>query len=238
MKTQRKHETSVFAGLPEERKQRVLKAAREIFARDGYAGANVNKIAARANISVGALYKYFPTKEDLFLVHVEEAHQQLKQALTMIEESPGTLLEKLERLLFAAIAYSEMEPELVQLYVLCTTQELAPLAGHLSRRIETITAECYRRLLAEARRTGEISADVDPAFDAFCIDNLFMVTHFSYGTPYYRQRLGIFVGEQPQEPSEYIRRMLSFMCRALGISSDGRSQQSRAKPRGGRRSKS
>jgi AcrR family transcriptional regulator len=239
MKEPRKHETSVFAGLPEERKQRVLKAAREIFARDGYTGANVNEIAARANISVGALYKYFRTKEDLFLVHVEQAHDQLGQALAAIESAPGSLMEKLERLLFAAIAFSEMEPELVQLYVLCTTQELAPLAGHLSGRIESITADCYRRLLAAARRSGEISADVDPAFDAFCLDNLFIVTHFSYGTPYYRERLRIFCGgERPEEPQKYVRRMLSFMGRALGIPPDGGRPPSRPKPRLPRRRRS
>src|SRR5262245_32047439 len=39
------HGTKVFAGLAAARQQQVLQAARAVFARDGYAGANVNEIA-------------------------------------------------------------------------------------------------------------------------------------------------------------------------------------------------
>lgn len=209
--------TRVFDGLPEARRRQVKGAARAVFARDGYTGANVNEIAERAGISVGALYKYFRTKDDLFLVHIEEMHERLEAGLAEIEASPGTLFDKIERVITAAIAFAEAEPELMQLYVLCTTQALAPLAGHLSRRIETLAAETYRRLLEAARASGEISPDVDPAFDAFCLDNLLMATHFSYGTRYYRERLRIFAGPGwGGRPQEYVARLMIFLRRALG----------------------
>jgi AcrR family transcriptional regulator len=51
----------------------LLAAAMRVFARDGYAGASVDAIAAQAGFTVGALYSNFGTKQELFLA-VFEAH--------------------------------------------------------------------------------------------------------------------------------------------------------------------
>ena len=51
---------------------KVLDAGYEIFARDGYHGATLDAIAARATVSKGALYYSFDSKEDLFLALLEE----------------------------------------------------------------------------------------------------------------------------------------------------------------------
>jgi AcrR family transcriptional regulator len=45
--------------------ERVLRAAEEVFARDGI-GVPVDVIASRAGVGVGTLYRHFPTKEALF----------------------------------------------------------------------------------------------------------------------------------------------------------------------------
>ena len=44
----------------------LLDAAIDTLADDGYAGAKTTRIAARAGVSQGALYKHFPSKLDLF----------------------------------------------------------------------------------------------------------------------------------------------------------------------------
>jgi hypothetical protein len=106
----------------------------------------------------------------------------------------------------------------VQLYNLCTTQALAPLAGRLSERIERLTAETLRALLQQARRTGEVAADVDPAFDALFLDNLFVITHFCFGTSYYRERLRLFTGKPVPSPKVYARKAMAFLSRALALS--------------------
>ncbi|MGD1058555.1 MAG: helix-turn-helix domain-containing protein, partial [Solirubrobacteraceae bacterium] len=49
-------------------RERLLVAARSVFARSGFHGASVDEIASEAGFSTGALYSNFGGKEDLFLV--------------------------------------------------------------------------------------------------------------------------------------------------------------------------
>lgn len=55
----------------QETQSRLLSAAEEVFVRDGYEGAQLDEIAARADRSKGAVYTHFKSKEDLFLALFE-----------------------------------------------------------------------------------------------------------------------------------------------------------------------
>jgi AcrR family transcriptional regulator len=57
----------------EERPGDIIAAALQIFAEKGFAGARVEEIAARAGLSKGSVYLYFPTKEALFRAVVRDA---------------------------------------------------------------------------------------------------------------------------------------------------------------------
>ncbi len=50
----------------------VMAAAAAAFARGGYAETSLDRIAADAGVSKGAVYAYFPTKLDLFLAVTDE----------------------------------------------------------------------------------------------------------------------------------------------------------------------
>jgi AcrR family transcriptional regulator len=95
-------------------RERLLTAARTVFARRGFHGASVEEIASEAGFSTGALYSNFDGKEALFLVLMEreiaEHTQEIEQAvsertsvadratggarqwMTMIEREPDVLL--------------------------------------------------------------------------------------------------------------------------------------------------
>jgi AcrR family transcriptional regulator len=53
----------------------ILEAAAQLIAKDGYAATSTNRIAARAGVSIGSLYQYFPNKEAI-LAGLIERHQQ------------------------------------------------------------------------------------------------------------------------------------------------------------------
>ena len=50
----------------DESRRRILAAASDVFAEHGFAKASVREVAGRAGISVGGIYLYFRTKEELY----------------------------------------------------------------------------------------------------------------------------------------------------------------------------
>ncbi|MGB7321089.1 MAG: TetR/AcrR family transcriptional regulator [Albidovulum sp.] len=63
----------------------VLEGARRVFMRDGFDGANVDDIAAEANVSKATLYSYFPDKKILFIeVAKAESKRQADEAEALV----------------------------------------------------------------------------------------------------------------------------------------------------------
>ncbi len=54
------------------RRRRIQEAARTVFTERGYAGASIELIARAAQLSVGAIYLYFRSKEDLYISLIED----------------------------------------------------------------------------------------------------------------------------------------------------------------------
>jgi TetR/AcrR family transcriptional repressor of mexJK operon len=54
------------------RRAAILQVAREIFTEEGYAATSMSTIAARLGGSKATLYKYFPSKEELFAACLED----------------------------------------------------------------------------------------------------------------------------------------------------------------------
>lgn len=86
----------------------ILESAAQIFRAEGF-GATTNRIAARAGVSIGTLYEYFPNKEALLFTlaerHVIEAERGIATALSSDASTPELL-----RALQAAILTSHRYP--------------------------------------------------------------------------------------------------------------------------------
>jgi AcrR family transcriptional regulator len=86
---------------PQERKQverqarrrRIQGAARGVFAAKGYAKTSIEQIAREAGLSVGAIYLYFRSKEDLYVSLLEDTLDHLQAELKKIRVGgdPGAL---------------------------------------------------------------------------------------------------------------------------------------------------
>ncbi len=57
----------------------LLRAAKTIFIRDGYEGADLNDIAALAGRTKGAIYGHFNSKEDIFLALIADHRQEYRE---------------------------------------------------------------------------------------------------------------------------------------------------------------
>jgi len=59
----------------------LLDATARVLTREGYDRASTNRIAARAGVSVGSLYQYFPNKEALVAALVARHNREMLQLL-------------------------------------------------------------------------------------------------------------------------------------------------------------
>lgn len=66
---------SYHARIKEEKRARLMVAAKELFLEQGYDRTSLAQIAKRAEVSTATLFKRFPTKADLFKAIVEEQWQ-------------------------------------------------------------------------------------------------------------------------------------------------------------------
>ena len=89
----------------EARHQEIVDAGLTVFGERGFAAARLEDVAARAGVSKGTLYLYFPNKEELFKAVVREAIlPNLEMAERLLAGSQGPSFAVLETLLtlFAA----------------------------------------------------------------------------------------------------------------------------------------
>jgi TetR/AcrR family transcriptional regulator len=82
----------------EARPGELLAAALELFVEKGFAATRSEEVAARAGVSKGTLFLYFPTKEELFKAVVREnisgRFQELNQQFLQFEGSAADMLRE------------------------------------------------------------------------------------------------------------------------------------------------
>lgn len=192
-----KFHKDTFDKTTEARRQTVLSVALQQFATKGYSATNINDIAKQAHISIGALYSYFASKEDLFLTIVNNAYDLMTEILYDVAKNSTDVYDYVARMLHACSEFATRYELLNQLYLDITTQALSPLAVRLSDQIEEITPSILGDLLRSGKQSGIVRADVDERVFAYCIDNIFMMYQFSFSSNYYKERLNIYLGAAP-----------------------------------------
>ena len=94
---------------------RILAAARTRFLVDGVDGASLRAIAREAGTSIGMVYYYFPTMDDLFLAVVEEVYAKLLDDLGRALAPDAPVDARLRRMYERFGALSDDEVQTIQM---------------------------------------------------------------------------------------------------------------------------
>lgn len=96
----------------------ILEAGAELFADLGYARTTTNKIAARAGVSIGSLYQYFPGKDAvlarLLSVHHVQVQKVLEQTLQELSDPATDLARGLGTMMRRLVSLHERQPKLTR----------------------------------------------------------------------------------------------------------------------------
>lgn len=194
----------LFTRISDEKRNRILQAAIDAFAAYGYENANTNKIADKAGISVGSLFQYFDSKEDLFCTTVTYGTAEIKVILEEIMTGDEDILVKVEKLIRTIQKYSREHGNIIRLYNEMATQSNSRMMKEAVQEVEGVTATLYSSLIKKAQQDMEARADCDPSMFAFLLDNLFMMLQYSYACDYYRERFKLYVSDDIFDRDDFV----------------------------------
>lgn len=134
----------------------IIEGAAHILEQHGLDGYTTNAIAARAGVSIGSLYQYFPTKDAVTVALIEremaELVQEAKQAL--LSDDRG---EALRQLITVAVRYQLRRPELA---VLLDFEERRLSATMPKSGTRAIMHAALVEFLQAGNLSGKISPDI------------------------------------------------------------------------------
>lgn len=216
------HHKEAFDRISEKRQNEILEIAIEEFSSKGYNNANINIIAKNAGISIGLMYKYFATKEDLFLTCISRGMVILQETLETILKSPNKLLKKAELIIRATCELSREYKNYIKLYNEITAEKDGERAVAFAKEIESQTSRFYITAIAQALASGDVRQDLNPRLFAFFLDNLLLMLQFSFTCEYYKERLSLYTGVDIEEldDDEIVTQLLKFIESAFTFSKD------------------
>lgn len=99
------------------RKEQILSASTVFFSKYGYRNTDIQAIADFLKIGKGTIYRYFPSKEKLFLATVDEGMNKLQRAVDSAMEKTESKLDKLTCAIFGYLQFFDQNPELPELLI-------------------------------------------------------------------------------------------------------------------------
>jgi TetR/AcrR family transcriptional regulator, cholesterol catabolism regulator len=100
-------ETAAVRSIPASqlaRRERILEAAMELATEGGYDAVQMREVAERADVALGTLYRYFPSKVHLLVAAMGRTFQSLQESVR-VDGSDGTPQERVYRVVAAVTRY-------------------------------------------------------------------------------------------------------------------------------------
>ncbi|TXH16087.1 MAG: TetR/AcrR family transcriptional regulator [Gammaproteobacteria bacterium] len=103
--------------LQDRRRSEILDSATLVFAEHGFAEADVQDIADQTGVGKGTVYRYFPSKGELFLAAVDHGMKNLKAAVDQAATPDKSPLARVSAGILAYLTFFDEHPEVVELIV-------------------------------------------------------------------------------------------------------------------------
>lgn len=145
--------------IRDERREQILMAAAQVFARKGLAATKIAEVAALAGASHGLVYHYFPSKEELFAALVERALFGATFVSQGALAQPGSPLDQLRWMLTLMLGGVQQQPDFFLVMVQAVTSDAVPRATRdLAIHQGAVSQAAVTQLIAAGQAAGQITA--------------------------------------------------------------------------------
>ncbi len=160
------------------RKQSILEAAKQSFARFGYKGTTMDYVATAAQVGKGTIYTFFKNKEELLHAVIEEVVQEMSQLLQKTVDPNRSFFDNLHHTLIQILDYRRNHPLLQRLFL--EARELGGATIQLAvELIEQQNLQFIQNHIERAIEKGELKP-CPPEITAFVMIKLYVALSFEW----------------------------------------------------------
>jgi len=134
-------------------RQRLVRAALELFTAEGYHATTTGEIARKAGVAEGTIYKHFRSKQHLLNELYRGAARWAARAAEEADGGPGPVRDRLQALAQRLVAGAAQDPAVMQLYFV---DRVGSLLDDKSRDAGREFHTALERLLARGKSDGVI----------------------------------------------------------------------------------
>lgn len=154
-------------------RQEIIRAALRCFAARNYDGASMSDIAQEAGITKRAIYRYFPSKRDLFYAVRDTVYRSIVENLWADLPKARDFPELADALMRAHLRFSMENPEMLRI-VVNTISEAA--TREFQKNIEDLLADRAEEIGALVQagiNEGTLDPELDPEYLSWIIVLIF-----------------------------------------------------------------
>lgn len=206
-----------FFSLPDDKQARIIEAAVDEFAAQGYAAASISQIVAAAGIAKGSFYQYFEDKADLYrhlLAEGRRVKAEFDRSLP-IEDAPREMFAYLRWLLRVGVQYEAANPKLARIAYAAFNGD-GPDSAAFRAQTHQMAAAFALALIEQGIASGALDPAVDRDAAAFILTQTFAnLSNYVIG------RLGIepediISGRRQHEIEAAVEGVLTILQRGMG----------------------
>ncbi len=144
-----------------ERRRLILEGAHEVFAASGFARSSATRVARAAGVSAPALYRYFPSKKDLYVSTLEAAGPRLLEIWRDVADAASDPLEALWAVGLGYYDHVKSHSPVVRMWFQALCEDDAPEVRRAATANFVAAVDFLEKLLRSGRRRGLVRRDVD-----------------------------------------------------------------------------
>lgn len=163
-----------FINLPEEKKERIMKAAVEEFYQYSYDKSSINRIVLAAGISKGSFYQYFEDKKDLYKYMFTRIGQEKVKYLSPAIQNPfqHSFFQVMREMFASGLAFANENPVYSQIGIRLLQDKQHMIYKEVIGVNEAVAIDIYKQLLLHGIKSGELRQDIDTDFVARLLYNM------------------------------------------------------------------
>ena len=202
----------------EARPGELLDAALDLFVEKGFAATRSEEVAARAGVSKGTLFLYFPTKEELFKAVVREnmsgRFAEWQEEFEAFEGTTADMVRYCMRVWWERIGATRASG--ITKLMISEARNFPELAAFYQQEVIRPGTELVRRILRRGVERGEFRPDIDVEYTVFGIvaPMIFLIMM--------KHSLGACAPEDYQlDPERYVQTQVEMLLQGLCVREGG-----------------